>query len=116
MSFFLKKFLCEKLYNSKFLDEKDVFVDIEFYLPQLAHLIVHFGSDVCSGLGRFAMILSQTSLHSAFQLSFMFRAYMEDFQKETNGKKNPSHDVILFHRCVRLLQVTLFIILFFDTL
>ena len=81
-------------------------MEIEFYLPQIAHLIIHAERNInTQGLEMLAMVISQTSIHSALQLAFMFAAAMEDYQPEIgNGQPNPSRDVFYFNRCARLLQ------------
>ena len=59
------------------------FDDIEFYLPQIAHLIVHLDdSEVCVALDRLVVILCQVSFHTALLLRFMFLASFEDYQGE----------------------------------
>ena len=90
----------------KFVEEKRVFNEIEFYLPQLAHLIVHLDEDwTFRSLERFALILSQTSMHTALQLCFILTAAMEDYQPE-NAKceKNPDANPQYFFRCSSLLR------------
>jgi len=86
-----------------------VFEDLEFFLPQIAHWIVHMyhdSSNPMDELSRFALILSQTSMHTALQLSFLLQAYLEDYQPETsNGLRNANCDAVLFHRCAKILQV-----------
>jgi phosphatidylinositol 4-kinase B len=92
--------------NSKFVDEKRVFNEIEFYLPQLAHLIIHLEVDWPSNsLERLAIILCQTSIHTALQLCFMFIAAMEDYQPENaDGVANPNANLEYYLRCSRLLR------------
>lgn len=91
------------------MDEKDVFEELEFYLPQFAHWIVHMHGDASNPMdqmSRFALILSQTSMHTALQLSFMLQAYLEDYQPEfANGMANPNCNPVYFQRCAKLLQV-----------
>ena len=91
---------------SQFTEEPRVFKDIEFYLPQLAHLIIHLDVDSkTQSLERFAMVLCQNSVHTALQLSFLFSAALEDYQPETiHGQKNPECNPFYFKRCARLLQ------------
>ena len=97
------------IFNSKFVDEKKVFSEIEFYLPQFAHWIVHMyeeSSDALDDLSKFALILSQISTHTALQLTFMLIAYLEDYQPEnSDGLVNPYRNAVLFSRCAKLLQV-----------
>ena len=89
-----------------FVEEKRVFNEIEFYLPQLAHLIIHLEEDwTFRSLEKFALLLSQTSMHTALQLCFMLTAAMEDYQPE-NAKceKNPDANPQYFFRCASLLR------------
>eukprot|EP01035_Chromulina_nebulosa_P010446 gene10446-14035_t len=92
----------------KFAEEKKVFSEIEFYLPQFAHWIVHLheeSSDAGDDLSKFALILSQISTHTALQLTFMLIAYLEDYQPEnSDGLLNPNRNAVLFSRCAKLLQ------------
>lgn len=83
-----------------------MFNEIEFYLPQLAHLIIHLDVDwPAQSLERLAIVLCQTSMHTALQLSFMFIAALEDYQPENaNGKVNSSANLNNYLRCSRLLQ------------
>lgn len=94
------------IHFSKFVDEKRVFNEIEFYLPQLAHLIIHLEVDWPSNsLERLAIVLCQTSIHTALQLCFMFIAAMEDYQPENaDGKPNPNANMEYYLRCSRLLR------------
>ena len=51
------------------------------------------------------MVISQTSIHAALQLSFAFSAAMEDYQPEVHsGLPNPNANPFYFARCARLLQ------------
>ena len=88
------------------MEEKRVFNEIEYYLPQLAHLIIHLDGDAnAKSLERLAVILSQTSIHTALQLCFMLVAAMEDYQPENvDGKVNPRGDFQTYFRCARLLH------------
>lgn len=91
---------------TKFMDEKRVFDDIEFYLPQLAHMVIHLDVDwENKDLEKFAVLISQASIYVASQLCYILVAAMEDYQPENaNGIKNPKANSILFFRCARLLQ------------
>jgi phosphatidylinositol 4-kinase B len=83
-----------------------VFKEIEFYIPQLAHLIVHLDQDSkTQSLERLAMVLCQNSVHAALQLTFLFSAALEDYQPENiNGQTNAQCNPFFFKRCARLLQ------------
>lgn len=92
--------LCE------FARKKTVMNEIEYYLPQLCHMMIHLESAWESqALEKFGFAVSQTSLHTALQLSFYLRAAMEDYQPEdANEMPNPAANHVLFYRCARLLQ------------
>jgi phosphatidylinositol 4-kinase len=92
--------------HSQFADEARVFKDIEFFMPQLAHLIIHLDQNsTTQSLERLAMVLCQNSVHTALQLSFLFSASLEDYQPETSaGQKNSECNPYYFKRCARLLQ------------
>lgn len=87
-------------------NEKTAFNGIEFYLPQLAHMIVHLEVELPdSSLEQFALIVCQQSLHVALQLNWILTAALEDYQPEAaDGKKNPNSNVTYFNRCIQLLQ------------
>jgi phosphatidylinositol 4-kinase B len=87
------------------VDEKRVFEDIEFYFPQLAHLIIHLDQNSRNeSIELLAMVISQTSVHAALQFSFAFTAALEDYQPEVNGSRNPHCNPFYFRRCARLLS------------
>jgi hypothetical protein len=92
--------------TSQFTDEPRVFKDVEFYMPQLAHLIIHLDQNSkAPSLERLAMVLCQNSVHTALQLSFLFSAALEDYQPETTaGVANSECNPYYFKRCARLLQ------------
>jgi phosphatidylinositol 4-kinase len=83
-----------------------VFDDIEFFLPQIAHVLIHIDSaSSVHILERLAIVICQSSMHTALQLSFILFAAMEDYQQEDlQGHPNPSANYSLFSRCARLLQ------------
>ena len=93
-------------YHSKFIEEKRVFNEIEFYLPQLGHLMVHLEQDwAFRSLERLAIALAQTSAHIALQLTFIFSAAMEDYQPDdSKGIPNTHSDPIYFFRCAQLMR------------
>lgn len=92
---------------TKFSDEQTVFDEIEFYLPQLAHMIVHLEVDWPNqALEKFALVVCQSSLHVALQLNWILLAAMEDYQPEdADGYWNPNSNPVYYTRCARLLQV-----------
>ena len=87
-------------------DEKATFDAIEFYLPQLAHMIVHLEVDwPSSSLENFALVIAQHSLHFALQLSWFLIGCMEDYEPENEeGQINPNANPILYLRCANLLH------------
>ena len=55
-------------------------------------------------LERFALIVSQRSLHFALQFNWILQGAMEDYQPEgPDGKPNPAHNPLFYSRCVKLL-------------
>lgn len=88
-----------------FLDEKKVFRDVEYYLPQLTHVIVHFDQyNKVQALEKFLVLLSQTSIHISLQIMFILGSFMEDYQPELpDGKVNPQGDSFYYTKCARLL-------------
>jgi hypothetical protein len=90
-----------------FLNDKRVFSEIEFYLPQIAHMIIHLGNsniELSRSLERLALSISQLSMHTALQFTFIFKAALEDYQPELpDGKPNPSANTHLFNKCANLL-------------
>ena len=83
--------------------EKDTFDEIEFFIPQIAHMIIHFGG-VNRKLWNLMIMICQVSMHSALLLSFIFYAAMEDYQPEdANGVDNIHKDAKLHTHCSHLL-------------
>lgn len=80
--------------------------DVEYYLPQLCHMVIHMKvAWESQALERFIFAISQTNTHIALQLSFYLRAAIEDYQPALgNDSPNPSSDPELFYRCCRLSQ------------
>jgi phosphatidylinositol 4-kinase B len=91
---------------AKFSGEKLVFDGIEFYLPQLAHMIIHLEVDWPSTtLEQFALVISQHSLHFALQFNWILICALQDYQPETSsGEVNPTYNEVFFTRCIKLLQ------------
>ena len=98
--------LCYIVFYSKSIDDRVVFDDIEFFVPQLAHMSIHLKEkDVVVALERLTAAICLTSAHLALQLGFIYTAALEDFQPElANGQKNPQCDAALYARCAHLLQ------------
>lgn len=114
---------------TRFLDEKAVFEEVEFYLPQLAHMIIHIKFE---SLEYLTLSISRTSLHTAFLLTYIVMAALEDYQPEDAlgycvtrtintmlffyhiilpsllqiiRNRNPKADQIVFNRCAILLYI-----------
>jgi len=87
-------------------NEKNSFRGIEFYLPQLTHMLVHFELDWNPEvLELFALLVAQQSIHSALELSWLLIGLMEDYQAEDHfERKNPDADPQLYVRCAMLLR------------
>jgi hypothetical protein len=83
-------------------------LQIEFYLPQLAHIIIHLGNSNPQALEYLAICLCQNSTHTALQLYFIVSASLEDYQLENDhGVKNSNADAHRYFHCSRLLHVIL---------
>jgi len=90
---------------TKHAGRRDVFDGIEFYLPQLAHMIIHLEANWDDAiLERFALIIAQHSLHFALQLNWILQGAIEDYQPELpNGDTNENFNALFYTRCVKLL-------------
>jgi phosphatidylinositol 4-kinase len=90
---------------TRYAGRRDVFDGIEFYLPQLAHMIIHLEAlwdDAI--LESFALIIAQHSIHFALQLNWILQGAIEDYQPEMpNGEQNKHFNALYYTRCVRLL-------------
>ena len=93
------------LENIQVAGRRDVFDGIEFYLPQLAHMIIHLEAHWDDAiLERFALIIAQQSLHFALQLNWILQGAIEDYQPEKpNGEVNEGYHPLYYSRCVKLL-------------
>lgn len=90
---------------AKYAGSRDVFDGVEFYLPQLAHMIIHLEASWDDAiLERFALIIAQQSLHFALQFNWILQGAIEDYQPETaEGLPNPAYNPLFYSRCVKLL-------------
>ncbi|KAG7370685.1 phosphatidylinositol 3- and 4-kinase [Nitzschia inconspicua] len=90
---------------AKFAGSRDVFDGIEFYLPQLAHMIIHLEAEWDDAiLERFSLVIAQQSLHFALQLNWILQGAIEDYQPELpDGSPNPSYNPLYYSRCIKLL-------------
>ncbi|GBG27038.1 Phosphatidylinositol 4-kinase [Hondaea fermentalgiana] len=87
-------------------NERNSFVGIEFYLPQLVHMMVHLEIDwPVNTLEQFALMVSQQSMHLALQMCWTLVGLMEDYESEdAEGNRNPGADPLLYNRCATLLE------------
>ncbi|CAM9149316.1 unnamed protein product, partial [Phaeothamnion confervicola] len=87
-------------------NEQTVFNGIEFYMPQVAHMVIHLDVELpTSALEQFALIICQQSLHVALQLNWILLAALQDYQPEhPDGNRNPHANALFFTRCAKLLQ------------
>lgn len=90
---------------AKFAGSRTVFDGIEFYLPQLAHMIIHLEAEWDDAiLERFALVIAQQSLHFALQFNWILQGALEDYQPELpSGLPNPSYNPLYYARCIKLL-------------
>mmetsp|Transcript_4375 Transcript_4375/g.10930 ORF Transcript_4375/g.10930 Transcript_4375/m.10930 type:complete len:935 (-) Transcript_4375:2633-5437(-) len=90
---------------AKFAGSRDVFDGIEFYLPQLAHMIIHLEAEWDDAvLERFSLVVAQQSLHFALQLNWILQGAIEDYQPELpDGNPNPTYNPLYYSRCIKLL-------------
>mmetsp|Transcript_28768 Transcript_28768/g.81140 ORF Transcript_28768/g.81140 Transcript_28768/m.81140 type:complete len:1026 (-) Transcript_28768:71-3148(-) len=90
---------------AKYAGSRHVFEGIEFYLPQLAHMIIHLEVEWDDAiLERFALVIGQQSLHFALQLNWILQGAIEDYQPELpNGEENPNYNPLFYSRCIKLL-------------
>ncbi|GKY98038.1 hypothetical protein MPSEU_000761900 [Mayamaea pseudoterrestris] len=93
---------------AKFSGSRHVFDGIEFYLPQLAHMIIHLEADWDDEiLERFALVIAQQSVHFSLQLNWMLKGALEDYQPESPsapGMSNCNYNPLYYSRCLKLLK------------
>jgi len=91
---------------AKYAGVRHVFDGIEFYLPQLAHMIIHLEVEWDDEiLERFALIIAQQSLHFALQLNWILQGALQDYAPEDNeGRPNPGYNRTFYLRCQKLLK------------
>jgi len=91
---------------TKYSGRRDVFDGIEFYLPQLAHMIIHLEANWDDAvLERFALIIAQHSIHFALQFNWILQGAIEDYQPELpDGNANSKYNALFYTRCVKLLS------------
>ena len=79
---------------------------IEFYLPQLAHMIIHLEVEWDDAiLERFALVIAQQSIHFALQLNWILQGALQDYQPELDdGTPNEVYNPLFYTRCIKLLK------------
>jgi phosphatidylinositol 4-kinase len=90
---------------TKFAGSREIFDGIEFYLPQLAHMMIHLETEWDDAiLERFTLVIAQQSIHFALQLNWILAGAIEDYQPELpDGNANPTYNPLYYFRCVKLL-------------
>lgn len=85
---------------------KSVFDGIEFFLPQLTHMMMHLDPDWPHPiLEQFVYMVAQQSLHFALQLHWLLLAQLQQYAPELdNGNSNPAADHELLKNCARILK------------
>jgi phosphatidylinositol 4-kinase len=99
---------------TQYAGSRDVFDGIEFYLPQLAHMIIHLEVDWDDAiLERFALVIAQQSLHFALQLNWILQGALQDYRPELPtdegdqkvcAEPNPTYNPVFYTRCLKLLR------------
>jgi hypothetical protein len=85
--------LCSMPITQPMLDQ------VEFYLPQLAHMVVHLERELpMEDMEQFVLLLSQSSVHFALQFFWMIYAALDE-----NRPKRAGNNPRTFARCARLL-------------
>jgi phosphatidylinositol 4-kinase A len=93
----------------QYAGSRDVFDGIEFYLPQLAHMIIHLEVEWDDAiLERFALVIAQQSVHFALQLNWILQGALQDYQPECYDEEgaspNPNYNPVFYLRCLKLLK------------
>lgn len=103
----LVKFVAEFL--TKYSNESNAIANgIEFYLPQLMHMIIHLetqGEDwPDSTLEMFSLTVAQQSLHFALQMYWILSAAIEDYRPADNVSEKPNENFnpVFYRRCIKL--------------
>lgn len=90
----------------QYAGSRHVFDGIEFYLPQLAHMIIHLEVEWDDAiLERFALVIAQQSVHFALQLNWILKGALEDYKPEyDDGTPNEKYSPMFYSRCLKLLK------------
>nr|CCA22285.1 phosphatidylinositol kinase (PIKH1) putative [Albugo laibachii Nc14] len=88
--------LCQRL--SCFVMTKPILDQAEFFLPQLAHMVVHLDKELpIEAMEQFVFLLSQSSVHFALHFFWIIYASLDENRPKRHG--NPA----TFARCAQLL-------------
>ncbi|CCI44044.1 unnamed protein product [Albugo candida] len=88
--------LCQRLSCS--VMTKPTLDQAEFFLPQLAHMVVHFDKELpIEAMEQFVFLLSQSSVHFALHFFWIIYASLDENRPKRHG--NPA----TFARCAQLL-------------
>jgi phosphatidylinositol 4-kinase A len=95
----------------KYSGSRHVFDGIEFYLPQLAHMIIHLEVEWDDAiLERLTLVIAQQSLHFALQFNWILQGALQDYHPETFNPHtnqvmpNPNYSPLFYSRCLKLLK------------
>ena len=90
----------------QYAGQRHVLDGIEFYLPQLAHMIIHLEVEWDDAiLERFALAIAQQSIHFALQLNWILQGALQDYQPEMDdGTPNEVYNPLFYTRCLKLLK------------
>jgi hypothetical protein len=94
-------------YMVPFLNHKETIEKVEFYLPQLVHMMIQAEIDDIDdkALISFGCIVAATNMHAGMMMCLNFIAAMEDYQPELpSGLTNEASNPRLFGRCALLLE------------
>ncbi|ETV70846.1 hypothetical protein H257_13626 [Aphanomyces astaci] len=90
--------LCDEL--SKLTNTRPILDQVDFYLPQLSHMVLHLEKELpMEAMEQFVMLLSLSSSHFALQFFWIVYGALDEHRPKKNG--NPR----TFTRCAQLLVI-----------
>ncbi|KDO30692.1 hypothetical protein SPRG_04594 [Saprolegnia parasitica CBS 223.65] len=90
--------VCEELRSLK--QTRPMLDQVDFYLPQLAHMVLHLEKELpMDAMEQFVLLLSLSSTHFALQFFWIVYAALDEHRPKRNG--NPR----TFTRCAQLLVI-----------
>ncbi|ETV90962.1 hypothetical protein H310_14306 [Aphanomyces invadans] len=90
--------LCDEL--RKLTNTRPILDQVEFYLPQLSHMVLHLEKELpMEAMEQFVMLLSLSSSHFALQFFWIVYGALDEHRPKKNG--NPR----TFTRCAQLLVI-----------